>query len=147
MKNPVLYFVIILFSSLILAIGWVDLSLGSKRVMLGPLGVPVQYSCPERVAGVRGVALEHLESVQNAILEVKKHVQSIEISVDEARGDGAEFVVSVLMNSGNRVESHRKKTDWSRLDTTLAGTIERCVKEFMRLKSKRGEVTGITLTI
>ncbi|MBU1611477.1 MAG: hypothetical protein KKC99_06490 [Proteobacteria bacterium] len=148
MKKTVVYVAVIMISSMVLALGWVDLSLGSKRVEMGPLGVPVQYSCPERVASSRGVALENMEAVKSAILAVKKHVQSVEISVDENADHTARYVISVRMNSGSRVESRSSGTAWEHLESNLARTIDRCVAEFMSYNSKHANgLKKVTLTI
>lgn len=148
MGKTAFYLAVILFSSLILAVGWVDLSLGSYRVELGPLGLPVQYSCPDSLIREHGLGFEQMTMTKTSILEVKKHVQSVELEVGENEGQRAEYMVSVTMNSGNRVECRMPSLDWNRVDAAMARTIRRCVTEFMAYARAQGEpLRGLVLTI
>lgn len=148
MGKSLLYVVIILFSSLILAVGWVDLSLGSKRIELGPLGLPVSYSCPEELASVHGADLSQMDASIKAVQNVKKHVQSVDIIVIENKSKQAGFLVAVVMNSGNRVQTRMRDAAWNRLDTAMAKTIHRCVDEFMTYdRTREDHISNVMLTI
>ncbi len=81
MKNIFIYIATIVFVSLILAVGWVDLGRGSKRIEFAPSNIP--SSCPERVAGARGVVLQRMDAMLGTAWQVKKYVQSVEVYIAE----------------------------------------------------------------
>lgn len=127
----------LLAGSLGLALVWTGLSMSGKLGLAEP-ELPVRYTCPERVAGTRGVALERMEALGRAIRAISKHVSRVEIDVDEARGRWPRYEVRLSMNSGSRVISRGRAASWDGLDTHLAREVERCIGEFLALRRQQG---------
>ncbi|MGE4505253.1 MAG: hypothetical protein AB7D51_07880 [Desulfovibrionaceae bacterium] len=131
MKGIILCLTGIVALSMVVAVGWTGLTLPEPVE-------PLQLRCPERVAGVRGVFLDHMRGVREVFQRIRKHVSHVDISVDESAGGGARYEVALRTNSGSMVVA-RGAADWPGLDAALARELERCLGEFQAFRRDQGD--------